>query len=83
MVSDDGGWASGSAMRGPLDQKANSYCLIHQKQMMPVSISSEDAGYAKYADAELDFRCLSAGDPDLRRPNMQRAPDIRIENTTN
>jgi hypothetical protein len=82
MVSDDGGWASGTSMRGPLYQNADAFCLNQQKQMLPINISSEDSDFGKYASAELDFRCLAVGDPELRRPNMKPVPNILIENTT-
>lgn len=46
---------------------------------MPVSSSSRDSAPYKYANAELQFRCLAEGDPDLGRPTMQSRPDVVIE----
>jgi len=30
------------------------------------------------ANAELQFRCLDAGDPELRRPTLKSEPDVKI-----
>ena len=49
---------------------------------MPISSSARDAGIAQYASAEIQFRCLAEGDPELRRPNMEPLPDVRIEMKT-
>ncbi|MDM0053924.1 hypothetical protein [Variovorax sp. J22R115] len=70
---------SGGTVKADLYREAGAFCLKQNRQLMPVSTSSADAGIAKYASAEIQFRCLVAGDRDLKRPTMEASPDIRIE----
>ncbi|ROM84906.1 hypothetical protein BK652_10025 [Pseudomonas brassicacearum] len=46
---------------------------------MPVKEASRDSGYGRYANAELQFRCLDANDSELRRPIMEAEPAMRIK----
>lgn len=71
--SDSMGVKSGVSIKTSLYRKANTYCESIGKQFMPLNEST-----GSY-DAQLRFRCLSAGDPELTRPNMQPVPDVRIE----
>jgi hypothetical protein len=41
---------------------------------------SNDGSFTDFAHATLQFRCLSAGDPELHRPTFHRAPNVVIEN---
>jgi hypothetical protein len=46
---------------------------------MPVKEASRDSGYGRYANAELQFRCLDANDPEMRRPTMESEPTMKIK----
>ena len=70
---------SGYEVKADLYSEANEFCACQNKQFMPISSASRDSGYAQYANAEIQFRCLKEGDPELGRPTMESIPDIRIE----
>jgi hypothetical protein len=55
--------------------EANAYCDSLQKHM--VANSTSIPGHLQ--GFELTVRCLSTGDFDLVRPNLQRAPDAVIQ----
>jgi len=73
--------ATGGEVKADLYREANAYCLAQKKQLMPVSTETRDGDPRRYqaASAELQFRCLAAGDPQLGRPTMQAVPDVNIE----
>lgn len=70
---------SGGQVKADLFREAAEFCRKENRYLMPLSASVRDAAIAQYATAEIQFRCLSEGDPDLRRPNMEPLPDMRIE----
>lgn len=70
---------SGGSVKADLYREAGQFCAGQNKNLMPVSTDSRDAGVARYASAEIQFRCLATGDPELKRPTMNIAPDVRIE----
>lgn len=75
LLAGDDAWeaSSGFSIKTKLYQKADSYCESIGKKFMPLSDSS--VGYS----AQLRFRCLDEGDPELSRPDLQPVPDVRIE----
>lgn len=81
MVGRQGGFftASGGEVKAQIFRDANVFCLSKGKNLMPVSSSSRDAGPYRHATAELQFRCLTDGDPDLGRPTIKTRPDVIIE----
>lgn len=81
MLARPGGFLtiSGGEVKAQLYRDANEFCQSRGKSLMPVSSSSRDSAPYKYANAELQFRCLAEGDPDLGRPTMQSRPDVVIE----
>lgn len=81
MIAKDGSFTTfgGGAVKAELYQEANTFCERKGKQLMPVKDASRDSGYGRYANAELQFRCLDANDPELRRPTMEAEPDLRIK----
>src|SRR3954453_14244438 len=81
MVANTGAWSwsSGAALRGDLYQQAGAFCRSVGKQIMPVDAASNNGNFSTFAHAELQFRCLAAGDPELTRPHLRRAPDVVIE----
>lgn len=70
---------SGGTVKAELYREAGGFCQKQGKHLMPLSTSSTDASVARYASAEISFRCLVAGDPELKRPTMKQTPDVRIE----
>lgn len=82
MLSTSGGmsWASGGQLTAELLRQANTFCINQKLQMMPVSTKSKNSDVAQFGNAELYFRCLPNGDPDIRRINMRQRPDLVIEN---
>lgn len=75
LIAGSDSWesTSGLTIKTKLYQKANLFCESTGKKFMPLSDASN--GYS----AQLRFRCLAEGDPELDRPNMQPVPDVRIE----
>ena len=82
MVANTGAWSwsSGAALKADLYQQANTYCHSRGLLIQPVSTNSNNGDLYQFAHAELQFRCLAAGDPEIHRPAMGRAPDVVIEN---
>lgn len=75
-------WTAGAEVKGTLYQEATKFCRSEGKEFMPLHSRQNDANMAgSWAHAELQFRCLTHGDPELARPNMQPAPDavVKIE----
>lgn len=81
MIAKDGSFTTfgGAAVKAELYQEANTYCEKKGKQLMPVKEASRDSGYGRYANAELQFRCLDVNDPELRRPTMESEPTVKIK----
>lgn len=81
MIAKDGSFTTfgGGAVKAELYQEADAFCGKKGKQLMPVKEASRDSGYGRYANAELQFRCLDASDPELRRPTMESEPNVRIK----
>ena len=68
---------AGVEVKAALYREAGAFCARQHKVLQPLAASSRDSGFAQYASAEVTFRCLSPGDPDLRRP--ESAPNVVIE----
>ena len=56
---------SSSGVKGRLYQDANKFCSEKNRTMVPVNSTGQDAGYATYASAEIQFRCLLPENPRL------------------
>jgi hypothetical protein len=68
---------SGASVQADLYREAGAFCVQQQKELMPVDSSYRDSGPARFATAEIRFRCLAKGDPMLGRPVP--APDATIK----
>ena len=81
MIAKEGSFTtfSGGAVKAELYQEANAFCDGKGKQLMPLKDSSIDKGYGRHANAEVQFRCLDANDPELRRPTMESEPNMKIK----
>ena len=84
MLSSTGAWSwsSGGALKGDLFREADALCKSQGKQLMPVNTASRDGSFSQFAQAEIQFRCLAEGDPELARPALEAVPNVRIENRT-
>lgn len=49
---------SASATKVKIHREAAQYCANQNKNMQVIHSSSRDSGYAQYATAELQFRCV-------------------------
>ncbi|WP_431861452.1 hypothetical protein [Azospirillum sp.] len=67
---------AGTEVKAELYREANEFCARQAKHMLPLGSASRDSAPFQYATAEITFRCLRDGDPDLR---PGRAPDMVIE----
>jgi hypothetical protein len=59
-------------------EEANRYCSDQKREILVANIDSK-RGSARDGHATLIFRCLLAGDPDLKRPIYQPTPSTVIE----
>lgn len=74
------GLAAGGEVMADLYRQANAFCGSQQKQLLPINTQARDGNFGRsYANAKIEFRCLVAGDPELRRPTMESAPNTVIE----
>lgn len=80
MIAKDGSFTTfgGAAVKGELYQQAYSFCQSKGKEMKSLKDASRDSGYGRYANAEVQFRCLSPGDPELRSPGNYSEPSMKI-----
>lgn len=80
MIAKDGSFTTfgGGAVKAELYQEASAFCERKGKQLMPVKDASRDSGYGRYANAELQFRCLDSNDPELRRPTIESEPTMKV-----
>ena len=62
----------GGTVKAELYKEADAYCQAKGKQLLPLNESARDSGYARYANAGIQFRCLAEGDPELQRPALER-----------
>lgn len=72
-------WSSGAAPSGDLFREADAFCRGQGRHLMPVGTNSNNGSFTDFAHASVQFRCLAEGDPELRRPNLKPAPNVRIE----
>jgi len=80
IANSEWGFTSGGVQKAKVMKEASDYCSSIGRQMLPVSTNQNDVAWGKTPAAEVQFRCLSAGDPELQRPTLQLAPTTVIEN---
>jgi hypothetical protein len=75
------GFHSAGSVKAEIYREGYAYCVSQGKEFQPISDRGVDGVVGvSYANAEIQFRCLSKGDPELSRPTMRPIPNIRIEN---
>jgi len=82
IANSEWGFTSGSYQKAEALKEASEYCKSLGKEMLVVSINQNDVSWGKTPAAEVQFRCLSSGDPELRRPTIETVPNVVIENKT-
>ena len=80
IANSEWGFTSGSVQKAKVMKEASEYCKSIDKEMLPVSTAQNDVAWGKTPAAEVQFRCLSHGDPELQRPTLQPVPSTVIEN---
>ena len=65
------GWSSAGAQKAKAFQQADEYCKKLGKQLQVINTTETPSGFGKIASAEVQFRCLMPGDPELGRPTLQ------------
>jgi len=68
-------------MKAELIGEASQYCTAAGKEFQLVSTQETQPPYilGNYPRSEIQFMCLTANDPELQRPRMQKVPDTLIE----
>lgn len=68
-------------MKAEIISEASRYCRGLGKELQIVSTQETQPPYilGNYPRSEIQFMCLSAGDIELQRPKLQKAPDTVIE----
>lgn len=59
--------------------EANQHCTEMGKEILVTNIGTATTNVEGGGSAEVTFRCLAMGDPELKRPEYRRAPDTVIE----
>lgn len=59
--------------------EANQYCSSQGKEILVTNVNTATINAFGAGSADITFRCLSKGDPELARPEYRQAPDTVIE----
>ena len=74
IANSEWGFSSGGYQKAKVMKEASEYCKSQGKEMLPITTSQNDVSFGKTPAAEVQFRCLSPGDPELKRPMLQPMP---------
>jgi hypothetical protein len=74
-----GAFGSSGAVKAEIIQEGSAYCAANKKVFQIVSSSDRPAGYGHNPSAEINFMCLSEGDPELSRPKLRKEADTVVE----
>jgi hypothetical protein len=58
---------------------ANQYCAKLSQEILVTNIGTATTNVYGAGSADVTFRCLAKGDPELQRPEYQKSPDTVIE----
>ncbi len=64
-------------------QEANNYCSQMGREILVTNWQTQTTNRMGQGNADIEFRCLLSGDPDLVRPVYEKAPNTVIENRNN
>ena len=65
--------------RGPALKEAGDYCTQLGKKILVLNIDDKKVPVGTPGNTDIVFRCLSEGDPELKRPNLEARPDVVIQ----
>jgi hypothetical protein len=68
IANSEWGFTSGSYQKAKVLKEASDYCKSIGKEVLPLSTKQNDVELGKTPAAEVQFRCLQSGDPELKRP---------------
>jgi hypothetical protein len=74
IANSEWGFTSGGVQKAKVMKEASDYCNSIGREMLPISTKQNDVSFGKTPAAEVQFRCLSHGDPELQRPTLQPIP---------
>ena len=68
-------------MKAEIIGEASRHCAGIDKELMIVSTQETQPPYilGNYPRSELQFMCLTKGDPELQRPRLAKTPDTVVE----
>lgn len=80
MLAKDGSFTTfgGASVKAELYKEAHAFCVSQGRELLPTRDASRDSGYGRYANAELQFRCLKADDPALQSSAPYSEPSVKI-----
>ena len=71
IANSEWGFSSGGVQKAKVMKQASDFCVSRGKEMLPISTRQNDVSFGKTPAAEVQFRCLSHGDPELKRPSPE------------
>lgn len=74
IANSEWGFTSGGYQKAKAMQEASEHCKALGKEVLLVSSKQNDVEFGKTPAAEVQFRCLAPGDPELKRPSQEHAP---------
>lgn len=69
-------WMSAAGAKADCYKKANQWCVARGLVMVPISTDGQDPIPGQAGSAELTFRALPPGDPDIKRTNVEE-PQVK------
>ena len=73
------GYTSASGLKMDALEAANEHCSKMNKKLLVVSTETQAVAFASTPSADVQFMCLDANDPELKRPKLESVPNNRIE----
>lgn len=64
-------WMSAAGAKADCYRQANEWCVARGLVMVPISSDAKDPIPGRAGSAELTFRALTPGDPDIKRNNIE------------
>jgi hypothetical protein len=59
--------------------RASEYCQKMDREVMVINISGQTTNIHGAGSTDVNFRCLTANDPQLARPTFERSPDMVVQ----
>lgn len=67
------GYSSESGLKMDALDEASAHCSSLNKKLLVFSAETHAVAFASTPSADVQFRCLDANDPELKRPNLEPA----------